>query len=62
MIQKWQPEPVAMSTEEEVRAGEDGRHVTREGIGCTCLVQGEDGHELNETCGNGKGKGNEGKG
>ena len=26
------------------------------------LVQGEDGHELNETCGNGEGKGNEGKG
>ena len=37
MIQKWQPEPVAMSTEGEVRAGEDGRHVTRKGIGCTCL-------------------------
>ena len=63
MTRKWQPKRVAMSTQEEMQAGEDGRHVTREGIGCTCLVQKKmDGHELNETCGNGKGKGNEGKG
>ena len=49
---------VKMSPEDEV-----GRKATREGRGCTGLVQGGDEtHRMNETCGKGKGKGNGGKG
>ena len=46
------------------RGAETGeKKVTREGRGCTGLVQGGDEtHEMNETRGKGKGKGNGGKG
>ena len=55
---KTKEQNLKMSPEDEF-----GRKATREGRGCAGLVQGGDEtHRVNETCGNGKGKGNGAKG